>query len=295
MFRRSGYRFADKNMRHAKISRACPDSEGTGHALERQADLEYLDRIEGELGVEAALDVGGPAKAVLLAREQEIADRIAFAPKRLDHGFGLIRRHDRVFIALKEDHGFRQPIHVIKRRALTIALLLPRIRADQPVEIARLEFVSVAGKRGGVADPIVARAALKEVPENQRRQRGVAPGTAAADDTALLVHQPLRDQEFCAVDAVVDIDDAPVQVQALTKGAAEAGAAAVIDVEHRDPAAGPELGGEIERARGRGGRTAVALDQERRPFFGTTEIVRVVWRVEQAECGIAARGRKFHR
>src|SRR6266853_1596652 len=33
MFRRSGYRFADKNMRHSTESRACPDSEGTGHAL----------------------------------------------------------------------------------------------------------------------------------------------------------------------------------------------------------------------------------------------------------------------
>src|SRR5712691_6314307 len=33
MFRRSGYRFADKNMRHARIAGACPDSEGTGHAL----------------------------------------------------------------------------------------------------------------------------------------------------------------------------------------------------------------------------------------------------------------------
>src|SRR5712691_6005660 len=33
MFRRSGYRFADKNMRHSTIPRACPDSEGAGHAL----------------------------------------------------------------------------------------------------------------------------------------------------------------------------------------------------------------------------------------------------------------------
>src|ERR1043166_8677637 len=33
MFRRSGYRFADKNMRQSITSRAWPDSEGTGHAL----------------------------------------------------------------------------------------------------------------------------------------------------------------------------------------------------------------------------------------------------------------------
>src|ERR1700720_1875930 len=33
MFRRSGYWFADKNMRQSITSRAWPDSEGTGHAL----------------------------------------------------------------------------------------------------------------------------------------------------------------------------------------------------------------------------------------------------------------------
>src|SRR5262249_1670363 len=33
MFRRSGYRFAAKNMRHSTNSRACSDSNGTEHAL----------------------------------------------------------------------------------------------------------------------------------------------------------------------------------------------------------------------------------------------------------------------
>lgn len=47
---------------------------------EREPGAEHLDGVEGEFGVEAALDVGGLAEAVLLAREQEIADRIAFAP-----------------------------------------------------------------------------------------------------------------------------------------------------------------------------------------------------------------------
>src|SRR5713101_6130925 len=30
---RGGYRFAAKNMRHARIPKACPDSNRTGHAL----------------------------------------------------------------------------------------------------------------------------------------------------------------------------------------------------------------------------------------------------------------------
>ena len=41
------------------------------HDLEREPDLEYFDRVELEFRVQAALDVGGLTKAVLLARKQE--------------------------------------------------------------------------------------------------------------------------------------------------------------------------------------------------------------------------------
>src|SRR5262245_45738560 len=84
---------------------------------------------------------------MLLAREQEIADRIAFAPQRLNHTFCLVRRHDGVLLPLEEDHRLREPIRVIDRRALAIARFLLRIRSDQPVEIARLELVGVARER----------------------------------------------------------------------------------------------------------------------------------------------------
>jgi hypothetical protein len=43
MFRRSGYRFADKNMRQQINSRACPDSEGTGQALARAFLIDELN------------------------------------------------------------------------------------------------------------------------------------------------------------------------------------------------------------------------------------------------------------
>src|SRR6185436_9606519 len=132
-----------------------------------------------EFGIEAALNVAGPSEAMLLAREQEIADRIALAPQRLDHAFCLVRRHDGVLIALEEDHWLRQPIRVIERRALAIARFLLRIGSDQPVEITRLEFVGVARERGDVAHAVIASSALKEVAEGQRRQGRVAAGAAA--------------------------------------------------------------------------------------------------------------------
>jgi hypothetical protein len=46
-------------------------------ASEREPGPEDFDRIEGEFRIEAALNVAGLPEAMLLAREQEIADRIA--------------------------------------------------------------------------------------------------------------------------------------------------------------------------------------------------------------------------
>src|SRR6202011_2241109 len=105
----------------------------------------------------------------------------------------------------------------------------------------------------------------------------------AADHDAPRVHPFPRREEFCAVDAVVDVDNAPIAVQALAIGPAEAGAPAVIDIEHRDAATGPELRGQIERARGRAGGTAVALDQQRRLFLRPADELRIARRIEQAE------------
>src|SRR6516165_2993444 len=56
------------------------DAPQSKRASEREPGPEDFDRIEGEFRIEAALNVAGLAEAMLLAREQEIADRIAFAP-----------------------------------------------------------------------------------------------------------------------------------------------------------------------------------------------------------------------
>src|SRR6266516_4020632 len=104
------------------------DAAQSQRTSEREPGPEDFDRIEGEFRIEAALNVGGLPEAVLLAREQEIADRIALAPQRLDHSSCLVRRHDGVLFPLKEDHRLREPIRVIERRSLAIARFLLRIR-----------------------------------------------------------------------------------------------------------------------------------------------------------------------
>src|SRR5262249_5346272 len=156
-----------------------PTPPGHCSASEREPGPEDFDRIEGELRIEAALNVASLPKPMLLAREEEIAARIAVAPQCLDHTFCLVRRHDGVLVPLEEDHRLRQPIRVIERRALAIPRFLLRIGSDQPVEIARFELVGVAGERRYVADAVIARPTLKEAAQGQSRQSRVSPGAAA--------------------------------------------------------------------------------------------------------------------
>src|SRR5262249_33205706 len=210
---------------------------------------------------------------MLLAREQEIADRIALAPRRLNYAFCLVRRHDGVLLPLEEDHRLCEPIRVIERRALAIARFLLWIRSDQPVEIARLELMGVARERGDVAHAVMASPALKELAEGQRCQSRVAAGAAAADDASLAVDPSLRGEAPRAGDAIVAVDHAPFQWKTGAVGAAESGASAVVHVEHRNAAAGPELNAQIECARGGRRWPPMALDEKRRPLPRLRRIV----------------------
>src|SRR5258706_6801749 len=161
-------------------------------ASEREPGPEDFDRIKGEFRIEAALNVASLPEAMLLAREKEIADRIALAPQRLNHALCLVWRHDGVLVSLEKDHRLRDQTRVIERRALAVARFLLRIRSDQPVEITRLEFMGVARERGDVAHAVIASPTLKEVAEGQRGQGRVAAGAAAADDASLGIEPPLR-------------------------------------------------------------------------------------------------------
>src|SRR5262245_41480874 len=136
---------------------------------------------------------------------------------------------------------------MIEWRALAIPCFLLGIGSDQRVEIARLELVGVARERGDIAYAVIARPALKEVAEGQRRQGRVAAGATAADDASLAVDPSVRFEEPGAGDAIVDINHAPIQLETVAVGAAKSSTAAVVHVEHRNPAAGPILNAQIER------------------------------------------------
>jgi hypothetical protein len=85
----------------------------------------------------------------------------------------------------------------------------------------------VLGEQHKIADAIKARARLEEVERRQRGERGEAPGAAAANDEARAIDESLSGKMFRGRRAILDIDDAPLTVEPLAIGAAEARRAAI--------------------------------------------------------------------
>jgi len=124
---------------------------------------------------------------VLLAFERQVRERQILGPQRFDHAFSLRRRHHPVFESLEQDHRARQPVGEVDRRPLVIHSPGRRIGTDQPIEVARLELVGVDGQGLTVRDPVVGRAGREVVMKNERAQRRVPAGAAAANRQPLAV------------------------------------------------------------------------------------------------------------
>ena len=149
----------------------------------------------------------------------------------------------------------------------------------------------VLHERAQVADPEVRAAGVELVGERQRGEGREAARAAAADGEPLAVDEALLGEVLRAGDAVVDVDDPPLELEALAVVLAVAGGAAVVDVEHRVAAAGEQLEARREPGEGGRGRAAVARHDERRELAGGTDERAVGRRVEVAE-GRPAAGRR---
>src|SRR5215467_8110294 len=95
-------------------------------------------------------------------------------------------------------------------RSLDIQVTARGVRADHPIEITRFEFVRVLRQSLEVADSIVTGAGLEDIVERQRAYGGIAARTATADRHALAVDPPRSRQILGAIDAVINVDDAPL-------------------------------------------------------------------------------------
>ena len=180
---------------------------------------------------------------------------------------------------------------MVDRRALAVALGRLRIRADEAVEVARLELVRVARERLEVADAVVARAGGERVGRGQRAQRRVAAGAGAADRHPAAVDLAGGGQVARGGDAVGHVDDAPRAVQPRAIGAPVARAAAVVDVDDGEAAARPELGLDVERVGRAAGRAAVRADEQRRSLVVGRRLAGVGGGVEE-RVGRRAAGRR---
>src|ERR1700723_1502005 len=208
--------------------------------------------IEIELCVEGALYVLGLPETMLLAVEEKIADWNAALLQRRDHEFCLVRGDDAILCSLEEDYRRREPIDMVNGGALGIGGSVVGIGTNQPVQVARLEFVRVAREGLEVADAVITRTGAEHfvVFRRERAECRVTAGAAAADHEPLGVGVPVRDQPARAGDAILDVDETPLFAEPQPVGAAVACAAAIVHVEHPNPAARPVLRRKREGARG---------------------------------------------
>ena len=157
------------------------------------------------------------------------------------------------------------PVDQVDGRACREHLLpLARRGPHQAVQIARLELVRMLEQQAQVRHAVVAAAGGEHLGRGERHQRGVAAGAAAGDGDAAAVGETGLGQMPRARRAIGDVGDAPGAVEALAVGAAVAGAAGVVDVEHGEAAAGVELDAHLQAGVGHGRGAAVHEDERRR-------------------------------
>src|SRR5205807_2006271 len=129
-----------------RVSSAMPTAE-TLEVCDRER-LEVICGLEAEHAadeiqrrLDRAADVLLLAEAVPLALERDICVRDALVIERLRQHLGLGREDDLVVEPLQEKQRPFEPVGEVHRRARPIKVDRLRVRPDQCVEIARLEFV----------------------------------------------------------------------------------------------------------------------------------------------------------
>src|SRR5579884_4464842 len=237
--------------------------------------------VERELPVEGALDVLGPSEAVPLSLVGDVGERSAAGPQTVRHDLRLIRRYNLIVQTLEEQDRTGHLIDVIDRRPFAVELLRLGIGTDQAIGIARLELVGVVHERIEVGNPEVAGAGRERVAEGESGQRGIAAGTAAVNNQAVRIGHTALDEVAGSVDGIVHVHHAPLPLQPVTVLTSVPRAAAVVDVDHAEAAAGPELRAQVQCAGCRPGGSAMDTDDERRQLAGGGAVVGVVGTIVQ--------------
>jgi hypothetical protein len=139
------------------------------------------------------------------------------------------------------------------------------IGANQPGQLVRLERGGLVAEGLQIGDAEPAGAGGKGLLRGECAQGRETTRAFAADHQPPPIHLPRLDQRTGRVQAVGDIQDAPLAGQALAVATAVAGRAGIVDLHHGEPTAGEELGPQVKAGLGVGGRPRMGLHQQRRP------------------------------
>src|SRR5262245_21415797 len=110
----------------------------------------------------------------------------------------------------------------MNRRASVIHLFRGRIGSNERVEVARFELVRILREHLDVADPVVTGAGLEDIRmECESGQSRVATGAAAANRQTIGVSLAGRDKKSRGGHHVIDVENAPLTIEALAICATE--------------------------------------------------------------------------
>ncbi len=190
----------------------------------------------------------------------QVGVRDAAPGHRFEEPLALHGRADHVVQPLEQQEGHADPVAVVDRRALPVAVGHLVERPDQRLQVLRLEVVGLAAGPGPaeeVEDRVDDRAAGVGVGGGEGGRAGPAARAAAADGEPVRVGGAFGDQPFGDGRAVLDVDHAPLLAQPVAVGAAVAGGAAVVDLGDADAARGEVGDLQVEHHGGAAGGAAV--------------------------------------
>src|SRR6266496_2075157 len=224
---------------------------------------------------------------MLLTCKGHVGNRDPLGAESLDHSHRLIGWYHLVFKALKEDCGTGKLLGEINRRTFEIFIASLWIWSEQPLQIARFKFVSVACERLRVADSEMTRPRLKSVPKRQGTQSCVATRASACHDQALAVYLPALHQVAGTVHAIVNIYNAPLIFQSFPILPAIACTATVVDVQNGKATTSPILNAQTQS----GGRcrswATMTFHDQRWEFIGGRTVVGILRPIKKCMSGQA--------
>ena len=216
--------------------------------------------------------------------------------ERRDDQLGLCLRHDHVVGSLQDEHGRGDLLDEVDRAAGAVQLRRLRVRPDQRVLVLELELVRVAGAELLEVGDSEVRASGRELVRERQRADGRVPARASTGDQQPVgIGFSLVHEKASRIDAVLQVDDAPLAVQPLAVGASVAGRSSVVDVDDGETSTRPELRVQAEhRARARR-RAAVAHHDQRRQLAFGRGVLGAHGRVEERMGGEVVLGRELDR